>query len=351
MTSSSNTKQPFSTSTPTRSTTFDTNPPSLIADEPFCTLKGDATIITMDNIIFIIHRTVLTLVSVYFLDLFRNKPEMHWATDTKQMASQFSANALAVFRVKEDSDTFKHVLAYIHPGLHPLTNDLDFTKVSRIFEAMIEYKMTRTPVFNAVLDQFSTLASFSSSNEVKLLAFALLNQSSFYIEPAALTIATREVVQSLLSIPFNTLASMSSSRIEQILSLATFHKLLELHRKHSEAIFVHVPTFLAWPTGSSRFEYCCSAVHPVTQLSIPVEDLEQAFNLLRFHEDIASCPYKLRHLDAIPEGVFSSSPWRAIACSHCENPGCRDMAAFIQGVLSDEVDIAVKEISVMPISH
>ncbi|KAG7096299.1 hypothetical protein E1B28_003745 [Marasmius oreades] len=323
-----------------------------IDEEPFSKLKADAAILTSDEKLFPITMKCLSCISTYFQHLFEYRAGILPITLNERLTEELDIG-LNIFRIEEDSITFKDVLRYVYPGLvkrYPSVKELVM-----IMNAMIKYQMDGTYAFqNSVINDLrlrgvQSRTPADDDPKIALSVFSLLfryKQSS--IAHAVPGTFITEVAKRLLLFPREDLAVLHVPEMdfEPAIPASVFISLLNYHRRVSDTILTHVPSFNEWPNDTSRLTYTCSSLYPPAKTRISLEDLQQIFYYLRFtSETFKHTPYMLTQYQKTTniESAFGNDR-QSIRCPRCHTTGCGSMVRFVNGIVKEEVRSVVKDV-------
>ncbi|KAL0568323.1 hypothetical protein V5O48_013671 [Marasmius crinis-equi] len=317
--------------------------PSPVDVQPFNTFRGDATILTADNVIFIVQKVCLTLISTYFDALFARTPGMFWDQERQKTVSAplTGAGVLPIFQIEEDRETFRRVLSYVYPGLYRILPK-HHAQAVRVCKALVRYCMEDTQAFDRTL---SRLLSASQRNEEKITSFAFF----YRLKETAqnFDIRKKDLITRLLKVRFSVLATTHSPEMDETppMPVAALTQLLKYHQSINDAISTHVPAFRERPTGSPKFKYLCPTVHPRAKVAITCDDLAQVFHYLRFSDDVLrTCLYLMVSSSESIERA-SENPGCPVSCSHCKTTGCRGLIDFARQLMKSEVAKATQDVS------
>ncbi|KAF9256560.1 hypothetical protein L218DRAFT_1007220 [Marasmius fiardii PR-910] len=342
------------------STTHALSSPSLalessvtLAENPFSAMNTDAAFLTADGVIFPITMTCLSCISPYFGDLFANstgRPPM--IITNEQLHEELGTTVpIPVFRIEEESATFKNVLLYVYPGL--ATPSPNLGDLGPVITAMFKYKMDRTPAFRSGVigrihevgtSYYSLLEDLGSW----LASFLLLYRCKRLAPDTVSGDMIRAVGQRLLLFPFDDLALCHVPEIDlepSLFPVRVFTTLLRYHRRYSNVILTHSPSFNEWPADSSQLKYRCDSLHPrVLESAISMENVKQVFYYLRANPEFRNELCKLSQGHWVDIDDAFGNDLHPILCSRCHTTACRTMVRHMRAIVEYEFKATVKDI-------
>ncbi|KAK7043970.1 hypothetical protein VNI00_008138 [Paramarasmius palmivorus] len=313
-------------------------PKVTVASPPFDSPNVDIILRTADHVDFRVSRAILSFVSPFFRDMFALP---------QPPSSANSSDALEVVSLSEESPVLDRFLRFLYPAtaLPKLWND-EAENIKNIFHAMIKYQVEDTPAFKkftqGAMNEFlhcSIMHTDTSKRRALRIMVILWSFKRFLTQDTL-----NELAKKLLEFPFHTLATFYCPEMDTI-TAGEYVKILIYHRKCTEAIQSHKPSFDNWGSNSARLKYSCTiASLTPRKASVPLANLQRLFDYVRkteFPENPYRCteywsfglPLFYRAFDGHDTGVH--------ACECCSVVGCPSMITAFSRLISDEVVAAV----------
>uniref|UniRef100_A0A0W0FQT4 BTB domain-containing protein n=1 Tax=Moniliophthora roreri TaxID=221103 RepID=A0A0W0FQT4_MONRR len=318
-------------------------PPRLpiAVSEPFNDPKADIVLRTTDNAEFRVYRSILSLSSPFFMDMFSlPQPPKGEKADAKAPSTSDQ-----VLPVDENSLILDRVLRYMYPSCEPpLWSDLQ--EIIPVIQVMTKYQMEQSMPFKRIIESLLARpielqgAGMSPAPGLTLGVLGILylfkeSLSHEWLERAA---------KLVLRIPLKALIESRQCPQLEYMSARAYLDLLDYHKKCSEAIRSRpLPT---WADASDLVYECTNGamtdgVKPPTSTMMNSDTPRNGFNHLRgvYKEHPYACA-EWSSVAPLVTGGFCQS------CPVCQKNPCASRVKAMYRLFKIEVEAAISTIPV-----